>query len=221
MGAAEREAAAAGALLPRHLAWQAAGQKGHELAGHTVNHPCNDPNKAPSYKLTDYTMMRMQLELDDSLARMARLGATAPLTFAYPCASDKAGIGPSGEDYSPLVAERFFAARVSVSGIADPAQVDLLHVPQLDTGGKTGDELKKMVDDAIAAKGWLVLLFHGVGTDTSCSGGLVYAPDKCMINYLTTSTEAHAALVQYLADKKAQVWTAPFGEVATRIKNSR
>jgi peptidoglycan/xylan/chitin deacetylase (PgdA/CDA1 family) len=208
-------------LLPRHLAWQAAGQKGHELAGHTVNHPCNDPNKAPNYHLTNYTMMRMQSELDESIARMARLGAAAPLTFAYPCASDKAGIGPTGEDYSPLVAERFVAARVSVSGIADPASVDLMRVPQLDTGGKTGDELKKMVDDAIAAKGWLVLLFHGVGTDATCNGSLVYAPDKCMINYLTTSVEAHAALVQYLVDKKAEVWTAPFGAVAARIKSSR
>ncbi len=61
-----------------------------------------------------------------------------------------------------------------------------------------------MVDDAIAAKGWLVLLFHGVGTEATCNGSLVYAPDKCMINYLTTSTEAHAALVQYLAEKKAK-----------------
>ncbi|HEX2875095.1 MAG TPA: polysaccharide deacetylase family protein [Polyangiaceae bacterium] len=209
------------ALLPRHLAWQAAGQKGHELASHTVNHPCNDPNKAPNYKLTNYTQARMAAELDESVARLGRLGAKAPITFAYPCASDKAGIGPTGEDYSALVAERFAAARVSVTGIADPKSVELLRVPQRDTGGKTGDELKQMVDEVIAAKGWLVLLFHGVGTEASCNGSLVYAPDKCMINYLTTSTEAHAALVEYLAAKKAEVWTAPFGTVAARIAAAR
>ena len=209
------------ALLPRHLAWQAAGQKGHELADHTVNHPCDADAKAPNYKLVNYTLTRMQTELDESVARLARLGATAPLTFAYPCGSDKKGLGAAGEDYSPLVAERFMAARVSVSGIADPMAVDLLRVPQRDTGGKTGDELKQMVDDAIAAKGWLVLLFHGVGTEASCNGSLVYAPDKCMINYLTTSAEAHATLVQYLASKKAEVWTAPFGKVAARIKDNR
>jgi peptidoglycan/xylan/chitin deacetylase (PgdA/CDA1 family) len=208
------------ALSPRHLAWQAAGQKGHEVAGHTVNHPCNSDSKAPNYHLTDYTMARMQTELDESIARLARLGGNPPLTFAYPCGSDKAGLGATAEDYSPLVAARFFAARVSDTGIADPSKVDLLHVPQLDSGGKSGDELKKMVDDAIAAKGWLVLLFHGVGSDASCNG-LTYAPDTCMINYLTTSTEAHAALIQYLAEKKAQVWTAPFGQVATRIKSGR
>ncbi len=209
-------------LSARHMAWQAAGQKGHELADHTVNHPCNSASKAPGFHYTDYTMARMQQELDESTARLARLGATPPLTFGYPCGGDKAGVGPTGEDFSPLIAQRFMAARVSVNGIADPATVDLLHVPQLDTGGKTGDELKKMIDDAIAAKGWLVLLFHGVGNEqASCPQNLGYAPDKCTINYLTTSAEAHQALIDYLAEKKQQVWTAPFKEVATAIKTAR
>jgi hypothetical protein len=185
-----------------------------------VNHPCNSASKAPGFKLTDYDMQRMTLELDDSLARLQRLGAASPLTFAYPCASDKAGLGAMQEDYAPLIAQRFFAARVSESGIADPRQVDLLHVPQLDAGGKTGDELKAMVDQAIAVQGWLVLLFHGVGEETACPG-LAYAPDACMINYLTTSADAHAALVQYLAAKKTQVWTGTFKEVATHVQASR
>jgi sialate O-acetylesterase len=209
-------------LSPRHLAWQAAGQKGHELADHTVNHPCNSASKAPGFHYTDYTMARMQQELDESTARLARLGAAPPITFAYPCAGDMAGVGQAAEDFSPLVATRFMAARVSVNGIADPAKVGLLHVPQLDTGGKSADELKKMVDDAIAAKGWLVLLFHGVGTDqATCPQNLGYAPDKCMINYLTTSEQSHQALVEYLSQKKAQVWTATFKEVATAIKTAR
>jgi sialate O-acetylesterase len=209
-------------LNARHLAWQAAGQKGHELADHTVNHPCDNAGKAPNWQLGVYTQMRMAAELDDSIARLTRLGATTPITFAYPCASDKKGIGAAKEDYSPLVAARFFAARVSDGGIAQPAQVDLLHVPQLDTGGKTGEELKAMVDQAIAAKGWLVLLFHGVGGEqTSCPQGLVYQPENCMINYLTTSTEAHQALVDYLASKKTEVWTATFKEVATYIDGKR
>jgi peptidoglycan/xylan/chitin deacetylase (PgdA/CDA1 family) len=209
-------------LSARHMAWQAAAQKGHELADHTVNHPCDAASKAPNWKLDQYTQARMTMELDDSIARLTRLGGTAPFTFAYPCGSDKKGIGPNAEDYSPLVAARFFAARVSDSGMANPAQVDLLHVPQLDAGAKTGDELKAMVDQAIAAKSWLVLLFHGVGSETlSCPQALGYQPQSCMINYLTTSSEAHAALVQYLADKKTEVWTATFKEVATYIASKR
>ena len=56
----------------------------------------------------------------------------------------------------------------------------------LDAGGKTGDELRAMVDQAIAQKGWLVLLFHGVGNETTCPK-LDYQPTVCMINYLVTS----------------------------------
>src|SRR5262249_24733860 len=154
-----------------------------------------------------------------SLLRLMRLGAAAPITFAYPCSSDSVGVGPTGMDYSPLVAPRFLAARVSQSGIADPATVHLLHVPQRDARKKSGDELKPLVDQAITASGWLVVLFDGVGDnidqDDACPGDLVYAPQSCMINYLKTSTEAHAALVAYLAEKKPQVWTATFKEVAT------
>jgi peptidoglycan/xylan/chitin deacetylase (PgdA/CDA1 family) len=213
------------ALTARHLAWQQAGAKGHELADHTVNHPCNSTSKAPGFKLTDYDMARMEAELDDSLKRLMRLGAAAPITFAYPCSSDTVGLGADGTDYSPLVATRFLAARVSKSGIADPATVDLLHVPQRDAGKHSGAELKAMVDEAIAAHGWLVVLFHGVGDnpdqDDSCPGDLVYAPQTCMINYLKTSKDAHQELVSYLAEKKPQVWTATFKEVATFIKSKR
>jgi peptidoglycan-N-acetylglucosamine deacetylase len=209
-------------LSERHQAWLAAAQRGHELAGHTVNHPCDAAGKTPGFKLVDYDLSRMRDELEESLLRLARLGARAPFTFAYPCASDEKGLGAAGADYSALVAERFFAARGSDSGVAEPATVDLQRAPQWDGGGKSGAQLRKLVDDAIAAKGWLVLLFHGVGAEQpSCPGNLAYAPQTCMINYLTTSQAAHAELVQYLSDVKAQVWTAPFGEVAARIQSGR
>ena len=207
-------------LNARHMAWQAMGQKGHELAGHTVNHPCNAAGKAANYHLTDYDMTRMGTELDDDLARLKRLGATTPFTFAYPCFSDKMGIGPNGQDFSPLVASRFFAARGSDIILADPKTVDLHHVSLLDALGKTGDELRAMVDQAIAQKGWLVLLFHGVGNETTCPK-LDYQPTVCMINYLVTSAAAHQSLIEYLDQKKAQVWTATFKDVAQRLQSQR
>jgi sialate O-acetylesterase len=206
-------------LTPRHLAWQAALRNGHELADHTVNHPCNTASKAPGFHLTDYDLPRMSTELDDSIARLKRLGAVEPITFGYPCTSDKIGLGVAGTDYSPLVATRFLAARVSDSGIVPPGTVDLLHVPLRDAGKKTGEQLKAVVDEAIAAKGWLVFLFHGVGAEQlTCPGDLVFDLKGCMINYLTTDTAAHQALIDYLAEKQAQVWTAPFGTVAKTLK---
>ncbi len=203
-------------LRPRHMAWQAALRNGHELADHTVNHPCNSASKAPNYHLTDYNMTRMSAELDDSALRLGRLGVVPPITFAYPCTSDKIGIGTNGQDFSPLIAARFFAARTSDSGVADPDKVNLLHVPLQDAGSKTAAQLRAMVDQAIAAKGWLVVLFHGVGAETACPG-LDFNLKGCMINYLTTDAAAHQALVDYLAEKQAQVWVAPFGTVAKTL----
>ncbi|HVJ14004.1 MAG TPA: polysaccharide deacetylase family protein, partial [Polyangiaceae bacterium] len=209
-------------LSERHLAWVAMGTNGHELASHTVNHPCNSDGKAPNYHLTDYDMERMATELDDSIARLTALSGTAPFTFAYPCSSDNVGLGAAGEDYSPLVAERFFAARVSMGGINDPATVDLLHVANVDTGDRTGAELRAEVDQAIAEGGWLVFLFHGVGVETlSCPANLTYDPDSCMINYLVTAQDAHDSLVAYLAEKQDQVWSATFKQVATAIAATR
>ncbi len=203
-------------LTPRHMAWQAVLRNGHELADHTVNHPCNSASKAPNYHLTDYDMPRLSAELDDSVLRLGRLGVVPPITFAYPCSSDKIGIGPNGQDFSPLIAMRFFAARTSDSSIAAPANLDLLHVPLQDAGSKTGAQLRAMVDQAIARKGWLVVLFHGVGAETTCPG-LDFNLKGCMINYLTTDTASHQALVDYLAEKQAQVWVAPFGTVAKTL----
>ena len=79
-------------LSPRQQAWVAAATNGHEIAGHTVNHPCVtaiNPGQSAGFQLDkDYDLTRIKGELDDTLARIPRLGATAPFTFAYPCYSD-------------------------------------------------------------------------------------------------------------------------------------
>jgi hypothetical protein len=115
---------------------------------------------------------------------------------------------------------RFFAARTSDAAIADPKIVELHHVPMMDTGSQSPDQLRAMVDQVNAQKGWLVLLFHGVGAETMCPN-LNYQPTVCMINYLTTPAASHQALVEYLDQKKAEVWTAPFKEVAQRLQSLR
>lgn len=208
-------------LNARHQAWQAVLAEGHELASHTVYHPCDDNNQG--YRPEDYDMAKMGAELDDSLARLMRLGAPMPITFAFPCGGDRRGIGPTGDSmsYAPLVAERFLAARVSDSGVADPASVDLQTVSQFGTTDATGPELTGHIDDAIAAGGWVVFTFHGVGPeDTSCNVN-TFDLDACALNYLTTPADSHQELVDYLVTKQSEVWVAPFKEVAQHIAAAR
>ena len=236
------------ALTPRQMAWLAAAGNGHEIAGHTVNHPCVtavNPGQSAGFLLDkDYTLARIKAELDDSLVRLARLGATAPLTFAYPCYSDALGVGPSagamttvlgkpmpqGTVFTAEVSARFIASRGSTEAIANPATVDLHAVPYIVAGPRTTtdatptlEQLKGVVDMAVAQHGWVVFLMHGVAGDTlptNCDNGLTYAPQACVIDYLGTPTATHDGLVNYLASKP-EVWTTTFKTVAQQIKAKR
>ena len=235
-------------LNARQQAWLAAAGKGHEIAGHTVNHPCVsaiNPQQSAGFLLDkDYTLARIKTELDDSLVRLARLGAAPPLTFAYPCYSDAIGVGPStgatttvlgkqmpqGQVFTAEVSSRFVAARGSTEAIANPATVDLHSVPHIVTGPRTTTDstptlaqLTAIVDMAIAQHGWVVFLFHGVAGDTlptKCDNGLTYAPATCVIDYLDTPTATHDGLVEYLASKPA-VWTTTFKTIAQHVKTTR
>jgi peptidoglycan/xylan/chitin deacetylase (PgdA/CDA1 family) len=210
-------------LSARHEAWREVARAGHELASHTVNHPCPlelVATQAPGFRLSDYDGARMSAELDESVRRLARLGVHPPVSFAYPCESDRFGLGASHANYAAPVLERFGAARGSRAGMADPRAVSVQDVPLIDTQGKSGAELRALVDAARAKGEWLVFLFHGIGEAQSCPD-LTFAPERCMLNYLVTSESAHRELVAYLAAQRSSVWTAPFGEVARHIEATR
>jgi peptidoglycan/xylan/chitin deacetylase (PgdA/CDA1 family) len=193
-------------LNERHMAWQAMVSQGHELSAHSVKHPCD------AGQLASYTVSQMEAELDDNILRLERLGAQAPFTFGYPCLAEQ-GVGDPKQDLGPAVAARFIAARKSPEVVADPLTVDLYAVPNMEPMGKSGDELRAMVDQAIAQGGWIMFGFHGIGPEvTSCPQGNDYAPETCMLNHNVSAADAHLALLDYLVEKNSEVWTATFKE---------
>jgi peptidoglycan/xylan/chitin deacetylase (PgdA/CDA1 family) len=183
--------------------WSSLLGAGHELASHTMHHPCDCSHAwvPRGYTTQDYDLSRMAGELDETLELLGALGAPPPYTFAYPCGETRVGKTP--ESYVGLVAERFSAARGVEPRIADPWRDPLELVPALD-GAKSPTELVALVERAIAEGGWLVLLFHGVGGD-----------------HLAVDTEAHAALIEHLARRRDQVWTETFGGVASHVSRQR
>jgi peptidoglycan/xylan/chitin deacetylase (PgdA/CDA1 family) len=235
------------ALSTRQQAWLDASKKGHEIAGHTVNHPCTtaiNPGQSAGFRLEDYDLTRIKAELDDSKVRLLRIGGAEPFTFGYPCYSDLLGVGArtatmvtvlgkqmaQGTVFTSEVDSRFLASRGSTEAIADPAKVDLHSVPHMVAGPRTDadatptlDQLKAVVDMTVAQHGWVVFLIHGVAGDTlntkNCNG-LTYAPQTCVIDYLDTPTAQHDGLVNYLASKP-EIWTTTFRDVAQHIKKAR
>jgi len=183
--------------------WEALVPAGHELASHTMHHPCDcSYDWVPKgYAVQDYDLPRMRAELLDTVALLRDLGAKEPYTFAYPCGETRVGTPP--QSYEPLVAELFFAARGVESRVADPERDSLQLVPAED-GAKSARELIELVDRAAESGGWLVLVFHGVGGD-----------------HLSVSLDAHAALLEHLDRHRDSIWTDRFGSVAAHVRAER
>jgi peptidoglycan/xylan/chitin deacetylase (PgdA/CDA1 family) len=170
---------------------------GHELASHSVSHPCSD--KTPNYTLDTI----VSAELDPSIATLKSMGATSPFTYAYPCGTTTVG---SNQSYIPQVNARFIAARGVWGIVADPKTVDLGNTPGIFPSDTDTNGAQAIADitKARTQGGWVVFGFHGVGGD-----------------YLITPQTTHDAIAQYLADNKVKVWTATFRDVAAYIARCR
>jgi peptidoglycan/xylan/chitin deacetylase (PgdA/CDA1 family) len=184
--------------------WAALATHGHELGAHTMSHPCGGSTGAwlaEKDRLEAFDLKRMAKELDDNIKVLRDLGGKAPFSFAYPCGQD--WVGPDHDSYRPLVEERFSAARGVMNGSSDPKDVDLFNTRTYNPAGQSLAMLKAVVDDARSRGDWLIFMFHGVGGD-----------------YITTDSDVHAALLDYLKESK-DVWVAPFGVAAEAVKKAR
>jgi len=181
-------------------------EDGHELAGHTIIHPCARKHDwvKPGNALEDYDDARMAKELNENLANLIKSGVKREIaTFAYPCGSTY--IGEDKHSYVPLVKERFYAARSTKIGLELPSEgeIDLFDVKTL-----AGDQrdLAFQLDQVTAAKeknGWLVFMFHGVGGD-----------------HLAISAEDHKEILRFLKSDDS-VWVATFQEAAAWVKSKQ
>jgi peptidoglycan/xylan/chitin deacetylase (PgdA/CDA1 family) len=190
-------------LVQRSAEWRDVLEAGHELASHTMYHPCDCSHAwvPRGYTTQDYDLPRMATELDQTLELLSSLGAAPPYTFAYPCG--ETSVGKTPRSYRALVDQRFLAARGVEPRVADPRRDELGLIPAHD-GAKSAGELIALVEQAVTEGGWLVLLFHGVGGD-----------------HLPASRDAHATLAEYLARNTERIWTERFGAVAAHVREQR
>jgi peptidoglycan/xylan/chitin deacetylase (PgdA/CDA1 family) len=183
--------------------WRAVYKRGHELAAHTMLHPCDAAQSwvKKGNALQDYDAARMDAELQDNIAMLKSLGVKpGPLTFAYPCGST--WIGNSYDSYTPIVKRHFVAARGTAPTFADPTTEQFDNAPAV-SGDKSGEELVKMVEDTARDGSWLILMFHGVGGD-----------------FMTVGLDAHEALLAYL-EKHNEIWTDTFVRISSYVMSHR
>jgi sialate O-acetylesterase len=81
--------------------------------------------------------------------------------------------------------------------------IDLSDIGSYMISGQTGEELIRLVREAMEKKALLVFLFHGVGGEHG----------------LNVSLEAHRELITYLHEQRGAVWVAPLIDVVRYLKD--
>jgi peptidoglycan/xylan/chitin deacetylase (PgdA/CDA1 family) len=189
-----------------HVArWRALAVKGHELANHTLFHPCPAATfpADPRYTSESYTPAQMVREIERQEVLLTALDGKPRHGFASPCVVNAV----NGQDYLEPLRKAgivtYGRTELAAEASVDASRLDQMHVPALDTpDDATGAQLIAYVDRARANGGLAVYLFHGIGGD-----------------YLQTSAAAHEQLLAWLKAHRGEVWVAPLDEIMAWAKD--
>ena len=194
-------------LKQRLDGWKKAVAAGHEIANHSVKHPCsgNFPF-ARERAVEDYTLEMMRSEFDQASAGIEQLVGVRPVSFAYPCGQKYVGRGENLKSYVPLVAEKFLTGRGWPDEWAnDPAFCDMAQLMGVKLDEKSFDEVKAVMDRTLGNGGWLVFCSHEVAED----------------GRLVTNSKTLRALCEYGGDPKNGIWLDTVENIATYVLEQR
>jgi peptidoglycan/xylan/chitin deacetylase (PgdA/CDA1 family) len=179
--------------IPR---WRKLAREGFELGNHTVFHPCPvSPDNPVSSDA--YTKTQMIDEIDLMNRFLYALDGKTVRTFAYPCAETTAG----GKDYVDSLRRTGTVQYARIGGdvnsvITDFVHLDSLRVPAFGLDDHTdAAKIIGFIKKVQEAGGMGVIMFHGIGGD-----------------YITTATDVHQAVLDYLKENKKDIWVTTFGE---------
>jgi len=193
-------------VIQNHInEWKAVLANGHEIANHTVNHPCSGNfGFARNKALEEYSLGQMEQELTDASDAIKVLLGVEPQTFAYPCGQTFVGRGENTQSYVPLVAKRFLAGRCFNGESAnDPTFCDLAQLIGMSGDIQDFSLLKKHLDKTLADGNWLILAAHDVGDkQQAVSEGVL----RAIGNY---------------AKQRPELWVDTVAGIAAYIKSQR
>ncbi|HEY2751671.1 polysaccharide deacetylase family protein [Phenylobacterium sp.] len=184
--------------------WEALARDGHEVANHTMSHPC---------ALRGYSAGRFEhSEIDPMEGYLdTHFGADRERTYAYPCGYLGLGQGDRRERFARyrriLERDSVVAARTTSGGPNRPSQVvsDPLHLHAFEPT-YDGDRLApalKYLTETVAQGGWAILVFHDVLPKWHADGD--------------ASVATHAKILAHIA--ALNVWCAPMGQVFDYVES--
>lgn len=190
--------------------WRAMAARGHELGNHTLFHPCRSEPGAEMdwmeacFNLCDYTPRRWLNEMRVANFVLRLIDGKTRRTFANTCCNISIGSGNEETSLDPLIEKLFVAARGAYNNrVVDPRKVNFNNLGHFGADGKTFEQLRAEIESAVAAGGWIVYMFHGVG-DAS--------------HRLHIQEDEHQKLVEWLGAERSRIWTAPMLDVAGHLR---
>jgi hypothetical protein len=196
-----------GGVEERLEGWKRAVASGHEIANHSVSHPCSG-NFPWSFQnaLENYTLEQMSRQLDEANADIQRLLGVRMVTFAYPCGQKFVGRGRQVKSYVPLIAEKFVVGRGYYDEyFNDPAFCDLAQASGTVFDDMDYIQMVKRVSQAAELGGWVIFVGHEIGEKA----------------FQVTDATALAALCIYLKDPAQGIWVDTVENVGQYILQQR
>ena len=194
--------ASAKAFTNRLMEWKLAASHGHEIANHSLFHPCaSGPGRSfvtAEYDLKTYSVRRINDEMRMANSVFEALDGKKKRTYAYPCGDTRIG----DSSYIDPSKNEFVAARGVKPEMLTIDKIDIYNVGSFMINGQSGQQLIDLVKKAMETNTFLVFLFHGVGGEHS----------------LNVSLEAHSQLLHFLKQNEKDIWIAPFIDVMEQVR---
>lgn len=187
--------------------WKNAVASGHEIANHSLKHPCSGNFPwARATALEDYTIQQMHDELGQANKEIRELLGVECTEFAYPCGQTFVGRGKETKSYVPVVASSFSSGRLWLSEAAnDPTYCDFAQLTGVESDGKDFEQILPLIETAVKNGQWLVLAGHEMNESGS----------------QTTRLSMLKKLLEYAQDPAHGIWIAPVGTVREYVEGNR
>lgn len=187
--------------------WKKAVSVGHEIANHSLNHPCSGNFLwARKNALEEYSLAKMEAELLEANSKIKAILGIEMTEFAYPCGQTYVGRGENTQSYVPVIAKKFKSGRTWLDEAPnDPSYCDLSQITGMEMDGKDFSDILTLIEAARKTNSWLVLAGHAIEKEGA----------------QTTKTDMLEKLFKYLNNDAKDIWVAPVGDVSTLIKKQR
>jgi peptidoglycan/xylan/chitin deacetylase (PgdA/CDA1 family) len=194
-------------LKERLAGWKNAVKEGHDIGNHTLHHPCTGNfTWSRDNALEDYTLEKMNSELDSASFLIHELLGCQPVSFAYPCGQTFIGRGNLCKSYVPLISEKFETGRGWKNECPnDPAFCDMSQLSGMELDGKSIEQILGLIEDAKSKGQWLILAGHEMN-----DGG-----------FQTSLLSTIEAICRYASDPANGIWIDNIHNIAGYMKEKR